>query len=276
MPYTYSKHETLLKLDNVGLRYGDRWILKGVSTEVRNINRDGIEQGQVVCFLGPSGIGKTQLARLIAGLNTPTEGTIGIAHGGGMVPATAGLCGFVQQSYPLFPFMRVDEQLDLAAKLGGTPSRKAVEYVQQLGLEGQDLSKYPRQFSGGQRQRLAIIRQLLCSEHFIILDEPFSGLDIVAKTKAVKLIQQVAQMHTLNTIIVITHDISDGMSCADTVWLMGIPPSIRVHDLVPPAQIVETYDLAADGLAWRPDIHQESLFQERVAEVKQRFLEVAP
>ena len=269
--YTYTKHETLLTLDNVGLKYGDRWILKGVSTEVRNIDREGMEQGQVVCFLGPSGIGKTQLARLIAGLNTPTEGSIGIAHGTGMVPATAGLCGFVQQSYPLFGHMRVQAQLELAARLGGIKDVKGkiAEYTHQLGLLD-NLDRYPRQFSGGQRQRLAIIRQLLCSEHFIILDEPFSGLDIVAKTKAVRLIQQVAQMHTINTIIVITHDISDGMSCADMVWLMGIEAKGE------PAHIVDVLDLAADGLAWRPDIHTEPAFQERVAEVKQRFLEVAP
>ena len=273
MPYTYSKHETLLKLDNVGLRYGPptggRWILRGVSTEVHNINRPDVEQGQVVCFLGPSGVGKTQLARLIAGLHHATEGTISMADG---TPVGPGRCGFVAQHYPLFQFMRVQDQLVLAAKLGGVRNftAKIGDYLSALGMEGQDLSKFPRQFSGGQRQRLAIIRQLLCSEHFIILDEPFSGLDIKAKSRACALIQQVAQMHTLNTIIIITHDVTEGMSVADTVWLMGKP-----HPDVP-ASIVETYDLAAEGLAWKPDIHDDARFREYVVDVKHRFLEVAP
>ena len=274
MSYTYSKHETLLKLDNVGLRYGDRWILRGVTTEVQNIDRPGHEQGQVVCFLGPSGIGKTQLARLIAGLNTPTEGHIDIMRRGPgeLHRVFPGECGFVAQSYPLFPYMRVQEQLFLAAKLGGIPDAadRIHKYLMALNMDGQDLSKFPKQFSGGQRQRLAIIRQLLCSGHFIILDEPFSGLDIKAKTKACQLIQQVAQMHTLNTIIVITHDVSEGMSCADMVWLMGVEGKGE------PAHIIDTYDLAADGLAWRPDIHDEPAFKERVSEIKRRFLEVAP
>ena len=267
MTSSYTKHETLLTIDGVGLQYGDKWILRGVNAVIQNITRPTVEQGQVVCFLGPSGIGKTQLARLIAGLHTPTEGRITMADG---KPVQPGRCGFVQQSYPLFPFMRVSEQLILAAELGGTPLGKITEHLRALGMDEQDTSKYPRQFSGGQRQRLAIIRQLLCSEHFIILDEPFSGLDIKAKQMACQLISQVAQMHTLNTIIVITHDVTEGMSVADTVWLMGKTSSEE------PASIIQTYDLAAEGLAWQPDIHDNPQFLDYVVDVKHRFLEVAP
>ena len=271
MTNQYTKDETILTLDNIGLRYGHRWILRGVSSSVHNIHRPGVEQGQVVCFLGPSGIGKTRLARLISGLEQPTEGTITLADG----PAAPGRCGFVQQSYPLFPFMRVQEQLNLAAKLGNSTDAayRINLLVGQMGLGKEDLYRYPKQFSGGQRQRLAIIRQLLCSEHFIILDEPFSGLDIKAKQQACRLITDVAQMHTLNTIIVITHDVTEGMSVADTVWLMG---TCGAEGHKAPANIVETYDLAAEGLAWRDNIQDDPTFRDLVVRVKHRFLEVAP
>lgn len=272
---TYTKGDVLLSLDKVGLRYGERWILRDVSAQVQDIHRPGFEQGQVVCFLGPSGIGKTRLARLISGLEKPTEGSIEIMGTGKMTATRAGLCGFVQQSYPLFHFMTIGENLRVAATMEGKRkldkgSHDIHHYLQQLGLDARLLPLYPKQLSGGQRQRIAIIRQLLCSEHFLILDEPFSGLDIKAKAKACILIQQVAQLHTLNTIIVITHDVTEGMSVADTVWLMGVDEAGQ------PAHLIETYDLAAEGLAWRAGINEDVAFRDRVVDVKKRFLEVAP
>lgn len=265
--FSYVKEETLLEIHKVGLRFGDRWVLKDVSAKVQNITRPGLQQGQVVCFLGPSGIGKTRLARLIAGLDTPTEGRIRLA---GDMPTCAGLVGLVAQSYPLFNFMTVKENLWVAAKQGGGTAANISGYFQRLGLAPAVLDLYPQQLSGGQRQRVAIIRQLLCSEHVVIMDEPFSGLDIKAKQQACQLITQVAQLDTYNTIIVITHDVTEGMSVADTVWLMGVEAGR------PGAHIVEEFDLAARELAWRPDIMDHPLFQEMVLHVKHRFLEVTP
>ena len=80
---------------------------------------------------------------------------------------------------------------------------------------------YPAQLSGGQRQRCAIIQQILCSEHFLLMDEPFSGLDLLMLEKTCELITKVADMDDLNTIIVVTHDVTAACSVADHLWLMG-------------------------------------------------------
>lgn len=272
--YAYTKEQVLLSIRDVSLKFGTKQVLSGVNTEIHNIERTDVTQGQVVCFLGPSGIGKTRLSRLIAGLDAPTSGSIALADG---KPARAGAVGLVQQSYPLFPYMTARENLEVAAKMGGLKVKAAIDAkiaarAETLGITEQTLSLYPKQLSGGQRQRVAIIRQLLCSEHLIIMDEPFSGLDIKAKAAACKLIMDVAQLHTLNTIIVITHDVTEGMSVADMVWLMGVQKDAPNSG----ASIIETYDLAERGLAWQPNIMDNPIFQEMVLRVKHRFLEVAP
>lgn len=272
----YTKHETLLSIRDVVLKFGDKVVLNGVNATVQNIEREGFTQGQVVCFLGPSGIGKTRLSRLIAGLDQPTSGKIELAAG---VSARAGLVGLVQQSYPLFGYMTALENLVVAASMGHrVDSRRLIaQHSDVLGLRPETLALYPSQLSGGQRQRVAIIRQLLCSEHFLILDEPFSGLDIKAKAAACRLIQDVAQLDTLNTIIVITHDVTEGMSVADTVWLMGIPHTLVFNDgRTLGARIVKEYDLAAEGFAWRPDIQHDPRFIDYVRQVKDAFLLVSP
>ena len=129
---------------------------------------------------------------------------------------------------------------------------------------------YPVQLSGGQRQRCAIIQQILCSDHFLLMDEPFSGLDLFMLEKTCTLIQKVANMHDLNTIIVVTHDITAAACVADHLWLMG-----RDRDaggkLIPGAHIVETYDLIERDLCWHPGIITQPLFMEFVREVKERF-----
>jgi ABC-type nitrate/sulfonate/bicarbonate transport system ATPase subunit len=266
--FTYTKEQVLLSIRDVSLHFGTKIVLNNVNVSVQDIVRPDIEQGQVVCFLGPSGIGKTRLSRLIAGLDKPTSGVIHLSDD---QPTQAGKVGLVQQSYPLFHYMTARENLKVAAQMGqkGTPDLIKT-YCDYLGIKDETLNLYPKQLSGGQRQRIAIIRQLLCSEHFIIMDEPFSGLDIKAKAAACTLIQKVAQLHTLNTIIVITHDVTEGMSVADTVWLMGVTPDQQG------AHIIIEHDLAQKGFAWRPDIQHDPLFTEFVRQVKDEFLAVTP
>src|SRR5260370_28900883 len=110
--YTYGK--TLLKIENVSLEYDGRPILKNVSAEIKNITRPDCTQGQVVGFLGPSGIGKTQLFRIIAGLNPPTSGRVTV--NGLDRPVKAGGVGGVAQENPLFEHRSVLSNLLLAAR----------------------------------------------------------------------------------------------------------------------------------------------------------------
>src|SRR5579864_6429616 len=110
--YTYGK--TLLKVEDVSLEYDGRPILKHVSAEIRDIICPDHVQGQVVGFLGPSGIGKTQLFRIIAGLNKPTSGDVLV--GSAQAPVKAGTVGVVAQDYPLFENRTIFSNLILAAE----------------------------------------------------------------------------------------------------------------------------------------------------------------
>lgn len=262
LPASFVKAECLLSVRDVSLRYGSRLILRDVDADIYDIVRPGFEQGQVVCFLGPSGIGKTQLSRIIAGLQAPTTGQVLVAGR----PVEKGVVGMVPQQYRLFEFATVAENLKIAASSKAGWRDRAQPYLQLFDLE-RYLDHYPKALSGGTRQRVAIVRQVLSSEHFIIMDEPFSGLDVRMKERAVGVIRTLSQLDTLNTIIVVTHDVTEGMSVADTVWLMG-----REGE-EPGARIVETFDLAADGFAWREDLLTDPAFLQLVGMVKQCFLD---
>ena len=266
----YSLGERLLTIDNVCVRY-DRTILEGVSGHIDDIRRDGLQQGQVVCLLGPSGIGKSQLFRCIAGLQRPTSGSVRLNGQGREVQP--GEVGVVAQNYPLFNHRSVWGNLMLAARRRGRSEDEArdasLALLEKFGLV--DSAKcHPMQLSGGQRQRVAIAQQLLCSSHFLLMDEPFSGLDPLAKSAVCDTLIDVSTTHELNTIIVVTHDIESAIRISDTLWLLGRQ---RGADGRPAggAAIQETVDLAGRGLAWDPDIESRAEFRELAAALKARF-----
>ncbi len=271
MPVRCKYTDTLLKVDHVSLSYGDKVVLRDVNAEIRDIVREDCVQGQVVGFLGPSGIGKTQLFRIIAGLNPPTSGQVLVNST--LTPVKAGMVGVVGQSYPLFENRTIFSNLLLAAKQRESNHDKAREkvagYLQRLNME--DCAQlYPAQISGGQRQRIAIAQQLLCSEHFLLMDEPFSGLDVVMEAKVCQLINEIATLDELNTIIIVTHDVTAAASVADHLWLMGRDRDEK-GEFIPGARIQETYDLIERDLCWHPGITNSSAFLEFVREVKERF-----
>ena len=271
MPQRCRYTDTLLKVDHVNLSYDDKVILRDVNAEIRDIVRDGCTQGQVVGFLGPSGIGKTQLFRIIAGLNQPSSGQVLVNST--LTPVKAGMVGVVAQNYPLFENRTIFSNLMLAAKQTekntGAAHEKVLKYLKRLDmLECSPL--YPSQISGGQRQRIAIVQQLLCSEHFLLMDEPFSGLDLVMEAKVCELINEIACLDELNTIIVVTHDVTAAATVADHLWLMGRDREAG-GNIIPGARIQETYDLIDRDLCWHPGITNSAAFLEFVREVKERF-----
>jgi ABC-type nitrate/sulfonate/bicarbonate transport system ATPase subunit len=262
--------QVLLDIDIEYFEYNaGKPILKNVKQKIRNITRPGVEQGQVVAILGPSGIGKSTLFELIAGLLTPTKGSIKTFDRAknALVPIQAGMIGMVYQTYDLFPFLTVKKQLELGARKGGFSGKQAEEKVQfhlnhfRLAEHAQ---KYPNQLSGGQRQRLSIAQQLLCSNMVLLMDEPFSGLDPLIKQDICDLIAQIAQIDELQTIIIISHDIEPTLSIADTVWLLGKTP----HGS---ATIVESIDLMSKGLCWEKGIEEHPEFQKVCGYVTRRF-----
>jgi ABC-type nitrate/sulfonate/bicarbonate transport system ATPase subunit len=129
---------------------------------------------------------------------------------------------------------------------------------------------YPMALSGGQRQRVAIAQQLLRSSHFLLMDEPFSGLDPLAKSKACETILRVSRIDELNTIIVVTHDVESAIRIADTLWVLGRERNAEGKP-ISGASIRAVYDLAQMGLAWDPDIESRMEFFELAAALKARF-----
>ena len=136
-------------------------------------------------------------------------------------------------------------------------------------------ASYPSQLSGGQRQRAAIAQQFMGCDGFLLLDEPFSGLDILAQEAVIHLIAEMASLNEKMTFLVITHDIAAAMQIADTIWLLGRDRAAHSShgdtQAVPGARIQETYDLVERGLAWRPNIAQLPAFDETRREIRARF-----
>jgi len=268
---TYELLSTILQVSDVSLKLGGNTILRDVNIDIRDIHRPTQVTGQVVALLGPSGIGKTRLFRVIAGLDAPDTGTVLI--GEDARPVQRGMVGVVAQHYPLFEFRTILSNLTVAGRQAGlsrdAANAKANQFLERFKLADR-AHYYPAQLSGGQRQRVAIAQQFMCSEHFLLMDEPFSGLDPVAVERVRDLILEVASEHTLNTIIVVTHDIVAAMEVSDTLWLLGRDRDANGR-VIPGAKIQGTYKLMDMGLAWQKGISSTPAFLALLNEIRERF-----
>jgi ABC-type nitrate/sulfonate/bicarbonate transport system ATPase subunit len=263
----YEIQERLLTASGVSLVLNNRVLLRDINLTVDNIVRKDVHQGQVIAVLGPSGVGKTQLFRCLAGLQEPTQGLITIFDK--KTPVQSGDIGLVFQSYPLLAHKTVWGNLKLAADTANQPPNKILELLQRFGLhEKRDL--YPAQLSGGQRQRISIIQQLLCSNHFMLMDEPFSGLDVLMKRKMMDLILEVSTSHELNTLIITTHDIEAACQLADTIWVLGFQKD-EAGNPIPGATLIKTVDLIQRGLAWNKDARHHPNFVPTIDELTELF-----
>lgn len=271
MNYQYEVKESILKIDNVNLNLGGREILKNVQGEIKNIHRESLNQGQVIGLLGPSGMGKTQLFRILSGLNMPDSGAVYVTEQ--MIPVRPGMVGVVAQNYPLFNHRTIIANMIVAGKQAGMDNSMAEdrgkELLHRFGLDGHE-DHYPVQLSGGQRQRAAIAQQFMCSEHFLLMDEPFSGLDPIALNEMCNFICEMALTDELKTFIVVTHDIDSAVTVCDSLWLLGRDRDEH-GDPIPGAKIQHVIDLAARGLAWRENIREIPVFAATVNEVRQLF-----
>lgn len=273
---TATRTDTLLSINNVNFSYGEKVILRDVNARIDNLVRTDTKDvtGQVVAFLGPSGIGKTTMLRIIAGLLKPTSGTVLL--GVEQKPAVPGDVGVVAQRATLRRNRTVLGNLLTAAKKSpypnkcGVPNSEVIAYSRSMQiLEDFGLPAaahlYPCQLSGGEKQRVAIAQQILCAGDFLLLDEPTASLDPINKSKVCRMISSVAARNDLETIIICSHDIPSAVAVADTAWLMGRKPG------APGASIVQEFDLIERGLAFQPGIQRTTLFAETVREIGDRF-----
>ena len=256
----YKKEELILSVKNISLSYDERSILKDINMEVHNITRPGHIQGQIIAICGRSGCGKTSLFKLLSGYNKPTEGSINVGkdqHG-----VKTGEMGVVPQDYPLFNHRTIMSNLSLA--LTSMQGKEKIDTINQYAEHfelSEQLSKYPCDLSGGQRQRVSILQQVLAGNKFILLDEPFSGLDSIMKDKVVDLLLKVSNLDEMNTLVVVSHDIESSCAIADTVYVLANKDGNG-------STVVKSYDLLEEGLAYHKGIKELPRFREILSEIK--------
>lgn len=266
--YPYEIGEVLLEALDIKQVLGGRVILDDLSIRIPDVIRPDCTQGQIVAVLGPSGIGKTTLFRILAGHDKPVSGVVkAMFNGSELVNVTPGLIGVVGQHYPLLVRRTALGNMLVAGRNSNKTEAEARRLLERFGI-GDEADKYPSQLSGGQRQRLAIAQQLMTGSRIVLMDEPFSGLDPLAKEAVCSLLTETANIHEHGTIIVISHDIESALRIADTVWLMG-----RYDAEGQPcegARIVEEINLM-DSIAWRPDNINMSEFLEISRDIQSRY-----
>lgn len=221
-----------LSVRGVSVTYVDR---RGIQTEaVRDVSFDIHDKpgvGEVVVFLGPSGCGKSTLLKAVAGLLRPTSGEILVD--GTRVEGPARDRGMVFQAYTSFGWLTVRENVEYGLKIRGVPAsereQKSAKYLQSVGL-ADFADRYPKDLSGGMKQRVALARTLMNSPHLVLMDEPFGALDPLTRWGMQSLLLDVSRTED-NTILFVTHDVSEAVYLADSVYVLSSRPARILHRL---------------------------------------------
>lgn len=198
----------MISVKNIEKSYNDEKVLKGISLT--------IDDGEFVSIMGESGSGKSTLLSIIGGFLLPDSGEI-LWNGQNitgfdekhMAMLRSTEMGFVFQAFRLIPTLNVKDNMLLPASLGKRVTEDTYRYLSSLNEElalSHLLKKYPQELSGGQCQRVAIVRALLYKPSVIILDEPTGALDSVMEDKVMRLLQKINQMYK-TTIIQVTHSL---------------------------------------------------------------------
>jgi ABC-type nitrate/sulfonate/bicarbonate transport system ATPase subunit len=279
-PLAYEQKGVILHVENLSVSYDDKVIIRDINFNEKDTVRANRQQGQIIAFLGRSGRGKSTLFRALTGLEKPATGRVLIPDlskpiTDGQQPAKQvqeGDVGFVNQKYTLFRHKTVYDTLLFALrKTTLSKQEKNEKILQYLSDWGLDTCKdqYPNFLSGGQRQRTAILEQLLSSGHYMVLDEPFSGLDVGNIMSVKKAFQLINESHELNTIMFSTHDIELAVELADSIYILGYKPEEKGQPGAA-GTILKHFDLKQMGLAWQEGFTSQHL--DCVQQVKELML----
>jgi len=212
---------TIVLVENVWKAFNGKTVLAGVTIEAK--------KREIVAIVGPNGCGKTTLLRIIAGLLKPDHGRVKVR----------GRIGIVFQENMLLPWMKIRDNIALGLKYAKKPRRVIEEKVNRiaelLGIK-EHLDKYPLQVSGGTARKAAIARTLVLDPDILLLDEPFTGLDIDTRRNLAETLQKLKSQG--KTIIAVDHHLESLAPITDKIYILTPPPtrvklSINLHNTPP-------------------------------------------
>ena len=193
-----------------------------------------VKEGEFLCLLGPSGCGKSTLLRIITGLQRPTEGVV--LYRGQPLRGVNPHATIVFQTFALFPWLTVIENVEVALKARGVPPKlrvaRAMDLLDRVGLDGFEIA-YPRELSGGMRQKVGFARAMAVEPELLCLDEPFSALDVLS---AEALRGELLELWTegkipTRAILMVTHNIEEAVFMADRIVVMEKDPGRVVAEM---------------------------------------------
>jgi putative hydroxymethylpyrimidine transport system ATP-binding protein len=215
-------------VDSLTLRFGERTVFENLSMEIAG--------GQFVALLGTSGIGKSSLLKILAGVATPTRGSVR-ATDGGLLP---GRIAYMGQTDLLYPWLRVVDNVVLGSRLRSQrPDRaRAMHLLERVGLADRARA-LPMELSGGMRQRTALARTLYEDRPMVLMDEPFSALDTLTRARVQEL---AAEMLQGRTVLLITHDPMEACRLGHHLFVLSGRPAVLSAPIFVPGRIPRALD----------------------------------
>jgi NitT/TauT family transport system ATP-binding protein len=240
--------ETIISITNLCKAFKkaasqDLLVLKDIDFELK--------EGEIVALLGKSGSGKSTLLRIIAGLISPSSGEVSY-RGKPVIQPVPGIA-MVFQSFALMPWLTVLENVELGLEAQGVGReerrKRAIEAIDIIGLDGFE-SAYPKELSGGMRQRVGFARALVINPDVLLMDEPFSALDVLTAENLKSDLLELWQDKKTNTngILLVTHNIEEAAMLADRIIILGSDPGYIRSDLavnLPQPRVAESSEFRA-------------------------------
>ena len=209
-----------IEADNVGLTYR----IAGHNTGIRALDNCtfSVHRGEFAALVGPSGCGKTSMLRMLGGLVVPTEGSVRILGDNAVKYRGQRLTSFMFQDPVLLPWLTARGNLNLPARIRGTPGRSAEELLRLVGL-ADHADTYPDALSGGMKQRLALARALTHDPQLLLLDEPFSAADEITRSELNRELLNIYSNSEM-TVVLVTHNLEEAVYLADRVIVLSPTP----------------------------------------------------
>lgn len=214
---------SILEVKNIDKSYDNKKIIENINLSV--------EEGELISLLGVSGVGKTTLFNIIAGVLKPDSGKI--VFRGEDITSRSGYISYMLQKDLLLEHKNIIDNVSLPLVIKGEKKKlarkKALEHFKSFGLLGTEY-KYPKALSGGMRQRAALLRTYMFSDSLALLDEPFSALDTITKSEMHSWYLNIMEEIKLSTIF-ITHDIDEAIFLSDRIYIMTNRPGLIKYEI---------------------------------------------